>query len=242
MSALNSFGFSVIANGQLDPWSLVTQASAVVQIVMGVLVFMSLACWFIVGAKAIEFIAAKKANRRFSNFFLAEGKSDWDADRLQSIYAGLVGFQKSPIASVFRAGYGELARVLNNSNDPTSDDVENVKRALERAESAQVLNLESFLPMLATTAAVAPFIGLFGTVWGIMDAFIAIHGEKDASLDVVAPGIAEALFATAIGLVAAIPAVMAYNYFVRRLRKTEAELDSFAKDFLNIVQRHFLRR
>jgi biopolymer transport protein TolQ len=96
------------------------------------------------------------------------------------------------------------------------------------------------LPFLATTASTAPFIGLFGTVWGIMNSFLSIHASASSGLDVVAPGIAEALIATAIGLVAASPAVMAYNFFIRRIRVLESEIESFSSDYLNIVRRHFL--
>ena len=96
------------------------------------------------------------------------------------------------------------------------------------------------MSVLATTGSTAPFVGLFGTVWGIMNSFIAIHGQKSAGLDVVAPGIAEALIATALGLAAAIPAVMAYNYFVRRIRVVESEVDAFKNDYLNIIRRHLL--
>jgi len=96
------------------------------------------------------------------------------------------------------------------------------------------------VPFLATTGSTAPFVGLFGTVWGIMNSFIGIGSQHNASLDVVAPGIAEALIATAIGLVAAIPAVMAYNYFIRRITVLESEMESFSNDYLNIVRRHFL--
>lgn len=120
-------------------------------------------------------------------------------------------------------------------------DIENVERALRRTAGNEMTALETLLPFLATTGSVAPFIGLFGTVWGIMQSFISIHGHGSASLDVVAPGIAEALIATAIGLVAAIPAVMAYNYFLRRIRVLESEIESFGYDYLNIVRRHFLR-
>ncbi|MBW1762726.1 MAG: MotA/TolQ/ExbB proton channel family protein [Deltaproteobacteria bacterium] len=123
---------------------------------------------------------------------------------------------------------------------PTKGDVENVERALQRAQSAELTRLENKVSFLATTASTAPFIGLFGTVWGIMNSFIAIHGEKSAGLDVVAPGIAEALIATAIGLAAAIPAVMAYNYFVRRIRVVDSETAAFASDYLNIIRRHLL--
>jgi biopolymer transport protein TolQ len=96
------------------------------------------------------------------------------------------------------------------------------------------------VPFLATTGSTAPFVGLFGTVWGLMNSFISIGAQKSASLNVVAPGIAEALIATAIGLAAAIPAVMAYNYFVRRINVLSAEMDAFSSDYLNIVRRHFL--
>jgi biopolymer transport protein TolQ len=119
-------------------------------------------------------------------------------------------------------------------------DLDSVARALRRASNNEVTLLENLLPVLATTGSVAPFIGLFGTVWGVMNSFIGIGNLGNASLAVVAPGIAEALIATAIGLAAAIPAVMAYNYFVRRIRVLESELDAFASDYLNIVRRHFL--
>jgi biopolymer transport protein TolQ len=115
----------------------------------------------------------------------------------------------------------------------------NVERALRRASINEVTILETMVPFLATTGSTAPFVGLFGTVWGIMNSFIEIGGQKSASLDVVAPGIAEALIATAIGLVAAIPAVMAYNYFSRRIRVISSEMETFSSDFLNIIRRRF---
>ena len=110
-----------------------------------------------------------------------------------------------------------------------------------KAQLRETTRLESAVPFLATTGSAAPFIGLFGTVWGIMNSFRAIAKEKSASLVFVAPGMAEALIATAIGLMAAIPAVMAYNYFVRKVRVLSSEMESFEKDFLNIVRRHFLK-
>jgi biopolymer transport protein TolQ len=100
--------------------------------------------------------------------------------------------------------------------------------------------MESMVPFLATTGSTAPFVGLFGTVWGIMNSFINIGAQKNASLDVVAPDIAEALIATAIGLAAAIPAVMAYNFFVRKINVLSSEMENFSNDYLNIVRRHFL--
>jgi biopolymer transport protein TolQ len=154
------------------------------------------------------------------------------------------GRSGSPLANVFHAGYVELARVLGAG---TSDgqkhyggDIDNIERSLRRAISRETTSLETLIPFLATTGSTAPFVGLFGTVWGIMNSFIAIGAQKNASLDVVAPGIAEALIATAIGLAAAIPAVMAYNYFGRRVAVLNGEMDAFGSDFLNIVRRHFL--
>jgi len=127
---------------------------------------------------------------------------------------------------------------------PTADrdgDMESVERSLGRAQLKETMRLESLTPFLATTGSAAPFIGLFGTVWGIMNSFRAIGAMKSASVTTVAPGIAEALIATAIGLLAAIPAVMAYNFFVRRIRVQVAEMETFSRDFLNIVRRHFLK-
>jgi biopolymer transport protein TolQ len=133
----------------------------------------------------------------------------------------------------------ELARVLGSTGGRAGE-LTNVERALRRAAMNEVTGLETMIPFLATTGSTAPFVGLFGTVWGIMNSFIEIGGQKSASLDVVAPGIAEALIATAIGLVAAIPAVMAYNYFLRRIHVLQTEMDAFQSDYLNIVRRHFL--
>ena len=118
-------------------------------------------------------------------------------------------------------------------------DIESIQRALDRARTTATTEMESRVPLLGTTASAAPFIGLFGTVWGIMNSFRNIGAKGAANLATVAPGIAEALVATAIGLMAAIPAVMAYNYFSRRIRVIAAEMETFSSDFLNIVRRRF---
>jgi len=228
----------------LDPWQLVLDASPVVKAVMVLLVLMSVACWFIMGAKAVRVFQATRTSRQFLHrFWGGEDAQRWTPERLESLYAEIAGFKSSPIAAVFRAGYVELARVITATGalDATEGDMENVERSLRRTAGTELTQLETALPFLATTAATAPFIGLFGTVWGIMNSFIAIHGDASTSLDVVAPGIAEALIATAIGLAAAIPAVMAYNYFVRRIRVLESEMESFSYDYLNIVRRNFLK-
>lgn len=225
---------------ELDPLQLMLDAGAVVQLVLVVLIGMFVACCFVVGMKSVRLARANEASRRFlALFWGSDDGSPWSADRLEGIYTQLKSFAASPLAGIFRAGYVELARMPEGPGG--EGDLHNVERSLRRAAGSQMTELETKLPVLATTGATAPFIGLFGTVWGIMESFIAIHGHKNATLDVVAPGIAEALIATGIGLVAAIPAVITYNYFIRRLRVLESEMDAFSNDFLNIVRRHFLR-
>ncbi|MFZ1863297.1 MAG: MotA/TolQ/ExbB proton channel family protein [Polyangiales bacterium] len=224
----------------LNPWKLVVGASPVVQLVMLILVFMMVMCLYIIGAKLIRLKQVTDQSRGFLKVFWTEDKSRaWNAKAMNDIHAQSINYSRSPISTVFRAGYRELAR-MSRSGRTTRADVENVERALRRAQSAELTRLESKVSFLATTASTAPFIGLFGTVWGVMNSFIAIHGEKSAGLDVVAPGIAEALIATALGLAAAIPAVMAYNYFVRRIRVIDSETSAFASDYLNIIRRHLL--
>lgn len=229
------------AQERLNPWQLVIEASPVVQLVMVILVVMLVACLYIIGAKWIRLKQVTDQSRGFLELFWSEDKArSWNAKAMNDIHGQLSRFARSPIATVFRAGYRELARIARTGT-PTKADVDNVERALRRAQSAELTRLENKVSFLATTASTAPFVGLFGTVWGVMNSFIAIHGEKSAGLDVVAPGIAEALIATAIGLAAAIPAVMAYNYFVRRIRVVEAEVAAFASDYLNIIRRHLLK-
>ncbi len=228
---------------QLHPLELIVNASFIVQLVMFILFVMSIACWFIIGAKAVRLNQATRSSQQFLDLFWSGEKGQpWSPERLEGLYSKVRAYEGSPVAAVFRAGYVELARVLGATAEPGAHlDIDNVERALRRTAGNELTNIETMIPFLATTGSTAPFIGLFGTVWGIMQSFIAIHGSGNASLDVVAPGIAEALIATAIGLVAAIPAVMAYNYFLRRIRVLESEMESFSYDLLNIVRRHFLR-
>jgi biopolymer transport protein TolQ len=227
------------AASQLDPWQLILHASLVVKLVMLVLVGMSLGCWFIIGTKLVRLMEAQRQSARFLDIFWSKEEGNrWTPERLEAIYSHLPSVEGSPLARVFHAGYVELAKIAQAGAG--AGDSENVERALRRASSNEMTRLENLLPFLATTGSTAPFIGLFGTVWGIMDSFLSIAAERGATLDVVAPGIAEALIATAIGLLAAVPAVMAYNYFVRRIRVVEAETEAFALDLLNIVRRHFL--
>jgi biopolymer transport protein TolQ len=230
---------AAVSPDDLDPLQLMLDAGPVVKLVLLVLIGMFVACCFVVGMKGVRLARANEASRRFLGLFWgSDDGTPWSAERLEGIYAQLRTFQASPLAGLFRAGYVELARIPEGRGG--EGDLHNVERSLRRAAGSQMTELETKLPVLATTGATAPFIGLFGTVWGIMESFIAIHGHKNATLDVVAPGIAEALIATGFGLVAAIPAVIFYNYFVRRLRVLESEMDAFTADFLNIVRRHFL--
>jgi biopolymer transport protein TolQ len=236
-------GAGKAGKGHLDPWQLVLEASPTVKLVLLVLVMMSLVCWFIIGTKLFRLGRATRQSNKFLDIFWESGRGQaWNAERLESIYSQLAMVNTSPLAKVFHAGYVELARVLGSAGQRGAGpaDMTNVERALRRASINEVTILETMVPFLATTGSTAPFVGLFGTVWGIMNSFIEIGGQKSASLDVVAPGIAEALIATAIGLVAAIPAVMAYNYFLRRIHVLQTEMDAFTSDYLNIVRRHFL--
>lgn len=147
-------------------------------------------------------------------------------------------YRNSPIAALFHAGYKELAHTTkSNKGVLTSDGLESINRTLARASNQEISKLENMMNFLATTGSVTPFIGLFGTVWGIMDAFLNIEVQRSASLQTVAPGIAEALIATALGLFAAIPAVIAYNYYLHRIKDTITEIEDFSLEFLSIAEK-----
>ncbi len=148
------------------------------------------------------------------------------------------------MSKVFRAGYVELAKLKKKDGEDAKGDVglgslESVQRSMRRASSSEITGLESLVPFLATVGSTSPFIGLLGTVMGIVTAFQEIGRLGNANLATVAPGIGGALVATAFGLFAAIPAVIAYNYFVNRIRVLEVEMENFSADFLNIIKRHF---
>lgn len=212
----------------------------VVKLVLFVLLYFSVVSWAIIFYKLLQVHRANRESERFLEFF-------WKAKRFDAINAQLDRFTNSPLAVLFNEGYGELKKLMDKGEeklDPTviSTDlagIDNISRALRRATTSEITRLEKFTTFLATTGSTAPFIGLFGTVWGIMTAFKGIGETGSASLAVVAPGIAEALIATAIGLVAAIPAVMGYNHFQNKIRVLVGEMDSFSTEFLNIVQRTF---
>jgi len=221
---------------------MVIGSGPVVRAVLLILVAFSVGCWGIALAKAIEMRRARRQSERFIDIF-------WDAKNLATIQTASVDLKESPVAQVFRAGYQELQRLTRaKRGNPGGEDepsefgtTENVQRAMTRARTQEMTRLERGLTFLATTASTAPFIGLFGTVWGIMTAFRGLSTTTSSSIQAVAPGIAEALIATAVGLAAAIPAVVMYNRFARQVRVLTAEMDTFASEFLNIAERHFLK-
>ena len=218
--------------------ALILGAGTVVKLVLILLLFFSVVSWAIILFKLFQVHRANSESVRFMDFF-------WKSKRFDTIASQVDRFTNSPLTVLFNEGYGELKKVVEGSGasegSALSTDlggVENVSRALRRATNSEITRLEKYLTFLATTGSTSPFIGLFGTVWGIMTAFEGIGKTGSASLAVVAPGIAEALIATAIGLVAAIPAVMAYNHFQNKIRVLIKEMDSFSTEFLNIVQRN----
>jgi biopolymer transport protein TolQ len=218
--------------------ALMLGAGLIVKLVLIMLLFFSVVSWAIILFKLFQVHRANSESDRFMDFF-------WKSKRFDTIASQVDRFANSPLTVLFNEGYGELKKVVYGAGasegSALSTDlggIENVSRALRRATNSEITRLEKYLTFLATTGSTSPFIGLFGTVWGIMTAFEGIGKTGSASLAVVAPGIAEALIATAIGLVAAIPAVMAYNHFQNKIRVLIKEMDSFSTEFLNIVQRN----
>lgn len=230
---------------ELGVFAMIARAGPVVQLVLISLLFMSVMTWAIIFYKWRMFRQAERENHRFHNLFLHQ-------QRLSLIHEGTESMTFSPVASIFRAGYIELVRVSrirqqaprSLPEEPTGllkevGGTENISRALAKAAETELTRLEKALPFLATTGSTAPFIGLFGTVWGIMNAFRGIGLAGSASLISVAPGISEALVATAAGLAAAIPAVVGYNYFIQKIRVLDNDMRTFTAEFLNIIERHF---
>jgi biopolymer transport protein TolQ len=211
----------------------------VVKGVLLLLIMFSVVSWAIIMFKFFQIQKAFSESGRFMDFF-------WKTKRFDTIASQVDRFASSPLTALFNEGYSELKQLMEAEgakpdHGGLSTDlggVANVTRALRRATNLEVNRLEKYTTFLATTGSTSPFIGLFGTVWGIMVAFEGIGKTGSASLAVVAPGIAEALIATAVGLVAAIPAVMAYNHFQHKIRVLVKEMDSFSTEFLNIVQRN----
>lgn len=236
------------------------QASFVVQIVILILVSLSILCWAIAWSKYREFKTLSESNAAFSSVF-------WKSTSLDELYQKISVYGESSQARLFKNTYSEMKKIsesplmnlqanqmnsaettqateevtVTNVSNPQLSGLDNLERTLRKSIENEISTMESKLTILASTGSTGPFIGLFGTVWGIMSSFEQIAKTGSASLAAVAPGISEALITTAIGLAAAIPAVILYNHFVSVIKKEEIELNNFSSDFLNILKRNFFR-
>lgn len=219
---------------------LIADSSLISKVVLVVLALFSVISWSVILYKLWTFHRAARQSESFLDVFRRSNK-------FSEVQAVCRSLSDSPLVGMFQAGYAELTAQLRQpvGSDPASGGRPTVKsltavdRALLRASGVEVNKLERRIPFLATTASITPFIGLFGTVWGIMSSFQGIGRTGSTNLGVVAPGIAEALVATAFGLLAAIPAVYAYNHLSNRVKLLASEMDDFAMEFLNIVERNF---
>jgi len=226
---------------------MILNASFMVQFVLISLLFFSVISWAIIFMKYRMLKKAKRENTTFLEMYLKSGK-------LSDVFTLSNKFSYSNVAKVFRAGYAEQVTLnkfmkenpsVPEGSAPSAFEIkgiDNIERTFHRAGSTEIAKMESTLGFLATTGSVCPFIGLFGTVWGIMDTFRGIGTKGSATLAVVAPGISEALVATAAGLAAAIPAVVFYNYFQNNIKVMVMEMDSFISELLNILERYYAKR
>ena len=223
---------------------MMLNAGLMVKAVMIALLFFSVASWSIIIMKLLIFKRSRTNSDDFLNRF-------WESKTLSEAYDSARNYPFSPEAAVFVSGFHELkkisaAREGQNREGETLEmqlaTLDNVNRAMRKAQAMEVNRLARWLPFLATTGSATPFIGLFGTVWGIMTSFHDIGLRGSASLAVVAPGISEALVATAAGLAVAIPAVIFYNFYANKVAYFESDIEHFATDFLNLVERDFLTR
>jgi len=230
------------AGSSFDVLEVIRHSTVINQSVLAVLVLFSIVSWAIILFKSLEYSKVERQTRTFLEVFRKSSK-------FSEVNAVCPSLPETPLVGVFQAGYAELNaqfRATGTQGNPTSNpgrpilkSLDAVDRALIRAATAEVNKLEKRVTFLATAASVSPYIGLFGTVVGIMVAFNRIGATGSTNLAIVAPGISEALIATAMGLFAAIPAVLAYNHFTHRVKEFSATLDDFALEFLNIAERNF---
>lgn len=220
-------------------WTMVLGSGPVVQLVLVLLIVLSIWSWAITISKAVQFRRARGASQSFSSIF-------WESRNLARIDDSTRRLAASPLAQVFTSGYKELSHVVQGASAGRAaagarvdSHLLTVERALRRAELDEAIKLEHGITFLATVASAAPFIGLFGTVWGIMNAFHGLSNTSASTLQAVAPGISEALVATAIGLAAAIPAAIAYNYFAVGVRQFRESMARFSEEFLTLARHYF---
>ena len=225
---------------ELSVFQMISGAGLVVKLVLLSLLAFSVTSWVIIVLKFLLINRSQKETVEFVDAF-------WQSRNLGDAYSRAKQLKESTVANVFRIAYKELKRITNTASTDgagsldTRSGVDNIRRILRRATSEETHRMAQMVPFLATAGSTAPFIGLFGTVWGIMNSFQGIAQKGSANLAVVAPGIAEALIATAVGLAVAIPSVIAYNFFAQKIKEIDAELQNFAADFLNIVERDILK-
>jgi biopolymer transport protein TolQ len=228
--------YVAILEGQgVNLWEAVLHSGAVAKVVLLILGVFSLVSWVVIFQKSVLLRRSRGGTDQFRNAF--RRATDWRELKGQADL-----FVQSPLLGLFMAGYTEVTYQLRPGVQAVKGQIksmEAVERCLQRASVVEMGRMETHLGILATIAAVSPFIGLFGTVWGIIDAFRGIGATGNASLATVAPGISEALVATAFGLVAAIPALMAYNFFQGALKHWQTELDDFALEFIGLSERNF---
>ena len=227
----------------LSLFGMFWHAGAMVKVVMLLLLFFSLGSWYIIFSKHMHYKRVRLNTDNFVDMF-------WECKSLAEVNRTIDSTHDCPEATIFRQGYSELQKI--NKSKPHGGDeeslamrlagVDNLKRCLLKAETTEINDLSRHLSFLATTGSATPFIGLFGTVWGIMTSFHEIGKIGSASLSVVAPGISEALVATAAGLAVAIPAVIFYNYYSNKVAEMEGEMQSFSADFMNLIERDLISR
>jgi len=215
-------------------WTAFLQTGWVGKAVLLILLLFSLSSWAAIFIISRRFGRSAAASKRFMAAFRR-------AKRLVDVQAVTSTAAQSSLVGLFKAGYAEIeAQIAHAKGAQTIRSLDSVERSLLRASRIESARLSRYLPFLATTAAATPFIGLFGTVWGIMDSFANIGSMGTTSIVAVAPGISEALINTAAGLFAAVPALLAYNHFVQRMRQARGEMEDFTLEFLNLTERNFM--
>ena len=224
-------------NNDLSLLRLITEASLTVQAVMAVLLVASIISWYMIGAKRSSLKRAQRDADRFEDEF-------WSGTELNGLYNRITTGKHQPagMASLFVAGFKEFARLRQHGHSDQASVLSGTQRAMRVALSREIDDLEQHLSFLATVGSTSPYIGLFGTVWGIMNSFTALGNVHHATLAMVAPGIAEALIATAMGLFAAIPAVIAYNQYSASVERLINRYDAFLEEFSSVLQRQIQPR
>jgi biopolymer transport protein TolQ len=232
--------FAVAGSFDTGLLDLIYTSSLIVQFVFLILMAFSVLSWAIIFRKLVLFRKVERQSYDFLKIF-------HESSKLSDIYKSSDAYKNSPLTGIFFAGYSELNAQLTAKPAPAGEtapslqikSIANVERTLRKASTVELTSLEKSLSWLATTGSVTPFIGLFGTVVGIIHAFQGLGQLETTSIQAVAPGIAEALITTAVGLFAAIPAVIFYNHFLSRIKHMASLLDDFATEFINLVERNF---